>query len=122
MLGPVFSSNSDAHLPASAYGLRGLAYFEVVVKGPGADLHSGVFGGMVHEPMTDLFSVFSKFVLRDPTLGRSLLTLVDRLVTPDGKILVPGLMDNVAPLTDEEKARYDAIDASVSREERHFCP
>lgn len=79
-----------------AYGLRGLAYFEVSIKGPGADLHSGVFGGMVHEPMTDLVAV----------LGR--------LVTPDGKILVPGINENVAPLTDEEKARYEVIDVTVS--------
>lgn len=46
--------------------------------------------------MTDLFAVFSK------------------LVTPQGKILVPGIADKVAPLTKEEKARYDVIDVTVA--------
>lgn len=49
----------------------------------------------MHEPMTDLFSVFSK------------------LVTPAGEILIPGIKDLVAPLTAEEKARYDVIDITV---------
>ena len=40
---------------------------------------------MVHEPMTDLIYVMSK------------------LVTPDGKILIPGINELVAPLTDKEK-------------------
>lgn len=49
----------------------------------------------MHEPMTDLVAV----------LGR--------LVTPAGKILVPGIDENVAPLTPEEKARYEAINVTV---------
>jgi Cys-Gly metallodipeptidase DUG1 len=67
-------------------------YQKVTISGPAADLHSGVFGGTVHEPMTDLFHLFSK------------------LVTPSGQILVPGVNDLVAPLTDEEKARYENMD------------
>lgn len=82
--------------PCVTYGLRGLAYFKVSVSGPGADLHSGVYGGMVHEPMTDLFQLFSK------------------LVTPSGDILVPGIYDHVAPLTDEERKRYEVIDVQLS--------
>lgn len=80
----------------TAYGLRGLAYFKVTVKGPAADLHSGVFGGTVHEPMTDLFAIFSK------------------LVTPQGEILIPGINELVAPLTDEERQRYETIDFSLA--------
>jgi Cys-Gly metallodipeptidase DUG1 len=38
--------------PCLTYGLRGVSYFCLEVKGPGKDLHSGVFGGTVHEPMT----------------------------------------------------------------------
>lgn len=45
--------------------------------------------------MTDLFALFSK------------------LVTPSGTILIPGIMDTVAPLTEEERARYDVIDLTV---------
>lgn len=38
---------------------------------------------------------------------------VSKLVTTDGKILIPGLMDLVAPLTDEERKRYEVINASI---------
>jgi hypothetical protein len=38
---------------------------------------------------------------------------VSKLVTPEGQILVPGLMDLVEPLTEEERARYEAINATV---------
>ncbi|GAA5857904.1 hypothetical protein JCM1840_000961 [Sporobolomyces johnsonii] len=82
--------------PCLTYGLRGLAYFSVSISGPGADLHSGVFGNVVHEPMTDLFALFSK------------------LVTPQGKILVPGINEKVAPLTPEERKLYEVIDVTVA--------
>ncbi|BFZ57476.1 hypothetical protein PYCC9005_004528 [Savitreella phatthalungensis] len=81
--------------PCLTYGLRGVSYFNLIVKGPGADLHSGVFGGTVHEPMTDLIQLFA--------------TLVD----PKGKILIPGIYDKVAPMTDEERKIYDGIDFSI---------
>ncbi|GHJ85713.1 hypothetical protein NliqN6_2115 [Naganishia liquefaciens] len=81
--------------PCLTYGLRGIAYFKISVSGPARDLHSGVFGATVHEPMTDLIHLMSK------------------LVTTDGKILIPGLMDLVAPLTDEERKRYEVINASI---------
>ncbi|CAO3589661.1 unnamed protein product [Absidia cylindrospora] len=78
--------------PCLTYGLRGVSYFHLTVKGPAADLHSGVFGGTIHEPMTDLFAVMSK------------------LVQPDGKILVPGVYDQVRAVTDEEEATYATLD------------
>ena len=37
-------------IPTITYGLRGLAYFELRVFGPESDLHSGIFGGVVHNP------------------------------------------------------------------------
>lgn len=67
------------------YGLRGLTYFKVTVSGPGRDLHSGVFGRTVHEPMTDL------------------IHLMGRLVDTQGNILVPGVDEMVPPADDEEK-------------------
>jgi len=67
----------------------------VTVTGPARDLHSGVFGRTVHEPMTDL------------------IQLMSRLVTPQGDILVPGVEDLVAPLTEEEKKLYDALDYGI---------
>jgi len=39
-----------------------------------------------------------------------LIYLLDRLVDKNGKVLVPGIYDSVAPLTNEEKALYDVID------------
>jgi Cys-Gly metallodipeptidase DUG1 len=77
--------------PCLTYGLRGCNYYCIEVSGPGQDLHSGVFGGTAHEPMTDLVRVMS--------------TLVDA----QGKILIPGLDKLVAPLTDDEKALYGGI-------------
>ncbi|KAH8911728.1 CNDP dipeptidase [Coniochaeta sp. PMI_546] len=77
--------------PCLTYGLRGCNYYSVEVSGPGADLHSGVFGGTAQEPMTDLVRV--------------LATLVDT----DGKIQIPGIKEQVAPVTAEEETLYDGI-------------
>lgn len=81
--------------PVLTYGLRGCNYYQIIVNGPGADLHSGIFGGIVAEPMTDLIKVMSQ------------------LVDSTGKILIPGIDDMIAPLTDKEDALYDDIDFSV---------
>ncbi|WFD36739.1 hypothetical protein MCUN1_003626 [Malassezia cuniculi] len=81
--------------PCITHGLRGCAYFYLTVSGPARDLHSGVFGGVVHEPMTDLISIMS------------------RLVTPEGKILIPGINEQVAPLTDAEREVYNVMDFSL---------
>jgi cytosolic nonspecific dipeptidase len=81
--------------PCLTYGLRGLAYFELQVKGCEQDLHSGVLGGTVHEAMTDVV--------------RLMATLVDS----NGTILVKGVMDDVKPVTPEEEALYDAIEFDV---------
>ncbi|XP_031573362.1 cytosolic non-specific dipeptidase-like isoform X1 [Actinia tenebrosa] len=78
--------------PCVTYGLRGICYFFVEVACATKDLHSGVFGGSVHEAMTDLVS------------------LLDTLVDVKGNILVPGVNDSVAPVTEEEKKSYDPID------------
>ncbi|ORZ40929.1 hypothetical protein BCR44DRAFT_117286 [Catenaria anguillulae PL171] len=82
--------------PCVTYGLRGISYFNMTVQGPAWDLHSGVFGGTTHEPMTDL------------------IHLMGRLVTPDGTILVPGIMENVAPVTDAELEIYKKLDVDMS--------
>eukprot|EP00978_Attheya_sp_CCMP212_P016827 scaffold44458_cov52-Attheya_sp.AAC.1 len=78
--------------PCLTYGLRGVAYYMLEVQGSEQDLHSGCFGGTVHEAMTDLIKLMA--------------TLVDS----DGTILVKGIMDSVAPVTAQEEALYDTID------------
>ena len=67
--------------PCITYGLRGICYFFIEIECTSKDLHSGVFGGTVHEGMADLMHMMN--------------TLIDK----DGKILVDGIMDEVAPVT-----------------------
>jgi len=81
--------------PCITYGLRGICYFFLEVSCADKDLHSGIFGGTVHEAMNDL------------------VYLMGQLVDRDGHILVPGVYDAVEPLTDLEKATYDPIDFDV---------
>lgn len=77
--------------PCLSYGLRGIASMEVEVRGPKQDLHSGVLGGVVVEPMTDLMS------------------LMARLVDNQGHVLIPGFYDDVRPLSWEEESLYEDI-------------
>jgi len=71
--------------PCLTYGLRGICYYNIEVSCAAQDLHSGVFGGSVHEAMTDL------------------IYLMDHLVDKNGKILIPGVCDRVSKVTDDEK-------------------
>ena len=77
--------------PCLTYGLRGCNYYSVEVSGPGADLHSGVFGGTAQEPMTDLVRILGS------------------LVGTDGTIMVPGIKEQVAPVDAEEEKLYEGI-------------
>ncbi|KAG7239069.1 hypothetical protein INR49_030216, partial [Caranx melampygus] len=81
--------------PALTYGTRGNCYFFAEVEGPRQDLHSGVYGGTVIEPMTDLIGI------------------LDTLISPSGKILIPGIRDAVAPLSDEEWKMYQDIQFDI---------
>src|SRR5512140_867832 len=82
--------NADAgilrpDLPALVYGLRGLAYFEVWVYGPKQDLHSGLFGGSVHNPATVLCE------------------LIAGMHDAEGRITLPGFYDKVRELGAQER-------------------
>ncbi|ORX36686.1 putative glutamate carboxypeptidase protein [Kockovaella imperatae] len=81
----------DTKTPCLTYGLRGINYYEIRISGPDRDLHSGAFGGAIHEPMTDLISLMSK------------------LVSPQGEILIPGVKDLIAPVTKDEQEKFEAI-------------
>lgn len=83
--------------PALTYGTRGNCYFLAEVSGPKKDLHSGVYGGTVIEPMIDLIGI------------------MDKLISPSGKILIPGIREAVAPLSDEEWKIYQDIEFDVER-------
>ncbi|NXM33555.1 CNDP2 dipeptidase, partial [Oxyruncus cristatus] len=82
--------------PCITYGLRGICYYFIEVECSDKDLHSGVYGGSVHEAMTDL------------------IALMGCLVDKKGKILIPGVNEAVAPVTDEELALYEKIDFDLT--------
>lgn len=81
--------------PCITYGLRGICYFGLEVECASKDLHSGVFGGTVHEAMNDLIHLMS--------------TLTDK----DGQILIPNIRREVAPLLDNEQDIYNKITFDV---------
>ncbi|CAI4222830.1 unnamed protein product [Auanema sp. JU1783] len=82
--------------PCLTYGLRGICSFSVEVTGINQDLHSGVYGGIIHEPMSDLVWILSQ------------------LVTIDNRIQIPGIYEGVAPFTNEEENLYKNIDFDVN--------
>lgn len=79
-------SNPAVNQPVLEYGLRGLIAFEIFVTGPARDLHSGHYGGTVHNPI------------------QALAEIIAQLHDHDGHVTVPGFYDDVAPLTNEERA------------------
>ncbi|KAJ9592724.1 hypothetical protein L9F63_015604 [Diploptera punctata] len=81
--------------PCITYGLRGVCYFGIEVECASKDLHSGSFGGNVPEAVADV------------------IYLLNTLVDKDGKILITGLNDEVAPLTEKETALYKNIEFDV---------
>lgn len=71
--------------PCITYSLRGMTYIEVEVSGPKEDLHSGFWGGAVHNPAIALSQIIASFF------------------NPDGTVTVKGFYDPVVPLSDEER-------------------
>ena len=83
--------------PSICVGLRGLSYVEVEVVGPNRDLHSGLYGGAVANPI----NVLTK--------------MIASLHDDNGQINIPGFYDDVEIVTDEErnemaKAPFDLVD------------
>ena len=81
----------DRGIPSICYGLRGLAYFQIDLRGTKSDLHSGSFGGAVANPA---------FVL-----GQILAQMKDR----SGHIKIPGFYDDVRALSDAERAEWKKL-------------
>jgi acetylornithine deacetylase/succinyl-diaminopimelate desuccinylase-like protein len=85
-----FCLNLDAgilapDIPSIMFALRGLAYYEIRLQGPAADLHSGKFGGAIENPA---------YVLCDLIAG-----MRDKY----GQVTLPGFYDSVRPLSEEER-------------------
>lgn len=85
-------------VPSLLFSLRGLAYFEVHVRGARSDLHSGEFGGAVANPAN--------------ALARILASLHDG----DGRVAVPGFYDDVVSWDDERRRRI----AQLPHDDRAF--
>jgi acetylornithine deacetylase/succinyl-diaminopimelate desuccinylase-like protein len=78
--------------PTICYGLRGMCGFQLGVKGPKRDLHSGLYGGAVANPI------------------HAVAELLQSFHNGDGMVTVDGFYDKVVPLTDEEKTAFEAIE------------
>ena len=103
-LGPFLNENRDAlksdvavvsdtgmiekGVPTLSYGLRGVTALEIKVTGPKMDLHSGIFGGAVQNPIT--------------ALAQLLATLHDR----EGRVTIAGFYDRVKPLEKWEREAW----------------
>lgn len=103
MLACDFALNPDSGMigkehPTITYGLRGLAYFELRVHGPAHDLHSGIYGGVVHNP------------------ANALAELIAGMHDEQGRVTLPGFYDSVRPLSDEEREQI----ARLPIDDRHY--
>jgi acetylornithine deacetylase/succinyl-diaminopimelate desuccinylase-like protein len=92
--------NTDAgmsrkDLPGITYGLRGLSYFELNLFGPDHDLHSGSYGGVVHNP------------------AQVLADLISKMHDQNGAVALPGFYDLVEPLSESERAELSKFSTSA---------
>src|SRR5246500_3236476 len=78
-------------VPSITYGLRGLNYYQIELTGPARDLHSGVYGGAVPNPLTILTELFAK--LHDKNF----------------RVTVPGFYDHVAKLPASERKALNSL-------------
>ncbi|MBI4468550.1 MAG: dipeptidase [Acidobacteria bacterium] len=88
----------DKGVPSICYGLRGLTYMEVEVRGPRSDLHSGSFGGTVANP------------------AQVLAQLIVKLKDVRGRLKIPGFYDKVVAISDQERSNL----ASLPFREKEF--
>jgi len=72
-------------IPAITTGLRGLAYWQVEITGPNRDLHSGLFGGAVANPI----NVLAK--------------MIAHMTDENNKVVMPGFYDDVLEASDKER-------------------
>ncbi len=77
--------------PAITYGVRGLAYLEVTLTGPDQDLHSGLWGGKIPNPINELTKVLAQ------------------LWDQDRKVTIPGFYEGVGELTDAERQAWNTL-------------
>jgi len=86
--------------PSITTGLRGLSYWQVEVTGPNRDLHSGLFGGAVANPI----NVLSK--------------MIAGMLDDNNRITIPGFYDDVVEVTAEERALMAKAPFSLEKYEK----
>lgn len=86
-----------ADKPTVTYGLRGATFFELTVRGPNRDLHSGIYGGYVRNPINTLCEVMGK------------------MTDAKGRVLIPGFYDDVRELSEAELASFQEYDVDIDR-------
>lgn len=80
-----------ADTPSITTGLRGLAYWQIEVTGANRDLHSGIFGGAVANPINELSKMLAQ------------------LTDEQGRIAIPEFYDRVQDISAEEKTLIDQV-------------
>jgi acetylornithine deacetylase/succinyl-diaminopimelate desuccinylase-like protein len=87
----------DRGIPSICYGLRGLVYFQIDIRGTKSDLHSGSFGGAVANPAYVLAGILAQ--------------MKDR----GGRIKIPGFYDDVVELRAEERDQWKRLPFNEKR-------
>jgi acetylornithine deacetylase/succinyl-diaminopimelate desuccinylase-like protein len=91
-------SMPDKDQPVLVYGLRGVIQFEVTVTGPHRNLHSGHYGGTVHNPL------------------QALIEILGKLHDEEGHVTVDGFYDEVRPVSDDERKILSEIGKWTAKE------
>jgi acetylornithine deacetylase/succinyl-diaminopimelate desuccinylase-like protein len=89
-------------VPSICYGLRGLVYFQLDLRGSSTDLHSGSFGGAVANPAMVLSQLLAK--------------MKDR----GGRVTIPGFYDDVVPLQAAERQAWATLPFNEKKYKKDF--
>ena len=89
-------------VPSICYGLRGLVYFQIDLRGSSTDLHSGSFGGAVANPA---------FVLAQ---------MIAQMKDKSGRVKIPNFYDDVKPLQEEERNAWASLPFSEKTYRKDF--
>jgi acetylornithine deacetylase/succinyl-diaminopimelate desuccinylase-like protein len=92
----------DRGVPSICYGLRGLVYFQIDLRGSSTDLHSGSFGGAVANP------------------GFVLAQMIAQMKDRGGRIKIPGFYDDVVPLRAEEREAWAKLPFNEKKYRKDF--
>jgi acetylornithine deacetylase/succinyl-diaminopimelate desuccinylase-like protein len=89
-------------VPSICYGLRGLVYFQIDLRGSSTDLHSGSFGGAVANPA---------FVL---------CQMIAQMKDRSGRVKIPGFYGAVKPLQEEERQAWASLPYNEKKYRKDF--